>query len=63
MVKREKRLQKGIDSLDEQIKFHEEKRRLAQELGQEDLVRYYEKEIEALKKRKKDREDKRDRLE
>ena len=58
MAKRAKRLEKGIESLEEQIAFHEEKKRKALELGQEELVNYYEKEICALKRRKDDREDK-----
>jgi hypothetical protein len=61
MAKRKKRLQKGIDSLEKQIEFHEEKKKLARELGQEELFRYYTKEIEALKKVREDKERKRDR--
>ena len=44
-MKRKKRLQKGIDSLDEQEIIHEEKRQRALDLGQEELVAYYDKEI------------------
>ncbi len=58
MKKREKRLEKAIDSLEKQKTLHKEKKKLAQELGQEDLVNYYTKEIESLEKRKKNREDK-----
>ncbi len=58
MAKRKKRLEKGIYSLEQQKLFHEEKRKLAQELGQEELVSYYTKEIESLERRKKDREEK-----
>ena len=50
MVKREKRLKKGIESLKEQKKIHEEKRKIAEELGEEELVRYYDKEIEKFEK-------------
>lgn len=57
MAKRKKRLEKGIDSLDEQIKLHEEKKQKAHELGQEELERYFDKEINALKERKKQREE------
>ncbi len=58
MTKREKRLKKGIESLKEQKKIHEEKRKIAKELGEEELVRYYDKEIkkfefESLKKKGK----------
>ena len=45
MTKREKRLEKGIESLEEQKKIHEEKRKRAEEIGEEELVRYYSKEI------------------
>jgi len=57
-MKREKRIKKGIDSLEEQKKIHLEKKKLAEEIGNENLVRYYEKEIESLQKRKNNREDK-----
>jgi len=50
MVKREKRLKRGIESLEEQKKIHEEKRKIAEELGEEELVRYYDKEIEKFEK-------------
>ena len=58
MVKRKKRLKKGILSLEIQKKLHEIKRKDAEKLGQEELVRYYTKEIISLEKRKKDRENK-----
>ena len=61
MGKREKRIEKGIDSLEEQIKIHEDKKKQAEELGQEELVNYYSREIESLKKRKENREQKLDR--
>lgn len=61
MAKREKRLRKGIESLEKQKEIHEEKMRIARELGDEDLVRYYDKEIESFEKRKKDRGEKLDR--
>jgi hypothetical protein len=61
MVKREKRLKKGISSLEKQIKLHETKRKYAEKLGQEELVGYYTKEMKSLKERKKDREGKLDR--
>ncbi|MBI2451868.1 hypothetical protein HYV50_02190 [Candidatus Pacearchaeota archaeon] len=56
-MKRKKRLERGVKSLEDQIKIHEEKKQKAIELGQEELVRYYEKEINKLvgvRKRKKD---------
>ncbi len=49
MVKRSKRLEKGIESLNKQIEIHEEKRRLAKENGNLDLEGYYDKEIKSLK--------------
>ena len=55
-MKRKKRLEKGIESLEEQIKIHEGKKRSAEESGNEELVRYYEKEIEAKEKTKKEKE-------
>lgn len=58
MAKREKRLRKGIASLEKQVKLHEIKRKIARQLGQEELVGYYTKEIKSLEERKKDREGK-----
>ena len=58
MTKREKRLLKGIESLNKTIKEHEIRRADALANGKIDLTDYYGKEIEALKKRKKSREDK-----
>lgn len=58
MTKRKKRLQKGISSIEKQIILHKEKKQLAKELEQEELVTYYEKEISRLKDRKQNREDK-----
>lgn len=47
MTNRKKRLKKGIESLREQITFHEEKREKAKEEGKEELAGYYEGEIES----------------
>ena len=58
MPKREKRIKRGILSLEDQKKLHEAKRNIARELGQEELVRYYDKEIESIEKRKDNRESK-----
>jgi hypothetical protein len=52
MVKREKRLERGIASLEEQKKIHETKRKNAEDLGEEDLVRYYDKEIKKFENEK-----------
>lgn len=49
-MRREKRLKKGINSIEEQIKIHEEKLAKAREENNEILERYYEKEIEGLRK-------------
>ena len=56
MVNRKKRLEKGIESLDAEIKFHEEKRDDAKEEENFDLEHYYTKEIEGLKKTKEKKE-------
>lgn len=58
MAKRDKRLQKGIESLEIQRKIHLEKRKHAKELGEEELVRYYDKEIEKFEKEKLKKRDK-----
>ena len=56
MANREKRLVKGLDSLEKQIAFHKEKLKEAETANMEELVRYYQKEIANLKKRKENRE-------
>jgi hypothetical protein len=58
MTKRKKRLERGIVALERQKGIHEEKRRKAKELGNEELMRYYDKELqkfenEQFKKRSK----------
>lgn len=55
MTNRKKRLQKGIESIDKQIKLHEEKLIKSEEDDNMELAHYYKKEIEA---KKKDREEK-----
>ncbi|MCX6751015.1 MAG: hypothetical protein NTZ83_06145 [Candidatus Pacearchaeota archaeon] len=45
MTNRKKKLQKGIKSLDKQIKIHEEKRKQAIKEGKIELAEYYDKEI------------------
>ena len=49
MVNRKKRLEKGIQSIEEQIKIHEEKMKTTQEEGNLELEGYYEKEINKFK--------------
>lgn len=57
MTNRKKRLKKGIESLNEQIRIHEGKRKKAEEEGLDELVNYYGKEIaskeETMRKKKK----------
>jgi len=49
MANRKKRLQKGIESLNEQIILHEKKRVQALEKGDIELADYYGKEIKTYK--------------
>jgi len=56
MVNRKKRLQKGIESLEKQIKLHEEKLKKAEEEDNIELAGYYKKEIEAKKKDKEEKQ-------
>ena len=50
MTNRKKRLQKGIESLDEQLRLHEEKLKRAEEEDNVELASYYKKEIAAKKR-------------
>ena len=56
MANRKKRLQKGIKSLEKQIRLHEEKLNKAEEEDNIELVSYYRKEIEAKKRDKEEKE-------
>ncbi|HLD06534.1 MAG TPA: hypothetical protein VJC16_03295 [Candidatus Nanoarchaeia archaeon] len=56
MTNRNKRLRKGITSLEEQIALHEEKLARAEKEGNTGLARYYSKEILAKKKDKQAKE-------
>jgi hypothetical protein len=47
MTNRNKRLKKGIDSLNKQISIHEKKIKTAEEENNEDLAGYYKKEIQS----------------
>ena len=49
-MKRKKRLEKGINSLEKQINLHQEKKVQAKESGKEELTDYYKREIAAKKK-------------
>ena len=57
MTNRKKRLQKGVDSLQEQIVIHEEKKEIAKEQGNIELVDYYEKEIRSKEETKKKKQE------
>lgn len=57
MPNRKKRLKKGIESLEKQIEIHKEKKKIAEETGNEELTDYYDKEIESLEETKEDKED------
>lgn len=57
-MKREKRLEKGINSIKYQISLHEKKIKEAEELGQLELVDYYHKDILRLIKQKELKEEK-----
>ena len=55
MGKREKRLERGIESMKEQIIIHQEKKAIAESEGKEELARYLGTEIEGMIERVKDR--------
>jgi len=57
MKNRKKRLKKSVESLKEQIEIHKIKKQQAEELDNENLVRYYDKEIDNLKKAKEQKEE------
>ena len=52
MPSRDKRLKKGIESLQKQISLHEKKLNKTQEEGKLELIGYYKKEIESKKRDK-----------
>ena len=56
MASRKKRLKKGIESLEKQIKLHEEKKKDAEKEESVELVSYYGKEIAAKKRDKEEKE-------
>lgn len=55
-MKREKRLRKGIKSIEGQINLHEEKKKIAEKEGKIELAGYYNKEIEKLGETKQKKE-------
>jgi phage shock protein A len=56
MVKRKKRLLKGIDSIQVEIDLHLEKAKRAKEEGNQELADYYAREISGLIKTKERKE-------
>ncbi|MBI2652176.1 hypothetical protein HYX00_01815 [Candidatus Woesearchaeota archaeon] len=56
MVNRKKRLQKGVKSIEKQIKLHEEKLRKSEKEDNIELAEYYRKEIAAKKKDKEEKQ-------
>lgn len=50
MTNRKKRLKKGIESIEKQIEFHEQKLRKAEEENNFELAGYYRKELFSKKK-------------
>lgn len=57
MTNRAKRLRKGIESLDKQIRIHKEKMRLEVEKGNIERAEYYRKEIDSKEEAKRRKED------
>ena len=51
-MKRKKRLEKGVQSIEEEIEIHKKKMQEAKEEGNLELVDYYNKEISGLEKTK-----------
>ena len=49
MPNRKNRAKKSIDSIKETLEEHEKKRQIAIEEGNEELVRYYDKELQGMK--------------
>ena len=43
-------MQKGLESLEKQIKIHEQKKEEAEKMDKKELAGYYEKEIESKKR-------------
>ena len=56
-MNRKKRLKKGIESIEKQIDLHKDKLKNAVDEGNEELARYYEKDIERLDKEKEKKKD------
>lgn len=58
MVSRKRKLEKGIKTIEEQIKLHKEKKKKAKEEGRIELEEYYEKDIARLERQKEQKEQK-----
>jgi len=56
MVNRKKRLQRGIESLEKQLRLHEEKLAHAEQEDNIELAEYYKKEIAAKKRDKEEKQ-------
>ena len=56
MANRKKRLQKGIESIEKQLRLHEEKLKKAEEDDSIELAEYYKKEIAAKRKDKDEKQ-------
>ena len=56
IVNRKKSLQRGIESLEKQIKLHEEKLRKVEQEDNIELAEYYKKEIAAKKRDKEEKQ-------
>lgn len=56
MANRKKRLQKGIESIEKQIRLHEDKLKRAEKEDNIELAEYYKKEISAKKKDKEEKQ-------
>lgn len=57
-MNRKKRLERGIESIGEQITLHERKLKEAEEAGEEELAEYYYKDLARLKRQKEQKEEK-----
>lgn len=57
-MKRKKRLEKGIESIKKQIDIHRQKLEEAREKGADELVDYYERDLDRLEKQKSQKEEK-----
>ena len=57
-MKRKKRLEKGIESLQRQVEIHKKKLREALEEGNAELAKYYEKDLSRLESEEKKKREK-----